>query len=138
MRSYLLVATALVLPVGGVLLERSMAVFAAPPAAVVASETGASGVDPRQPVDAGYAVPGVLDYRSWKPEYDRKPPAAAVALAHSRGRGVRSLPQTAVPVADDRALVEAAVTVLPREDEAVPAVGEAPGPSNAPPSPPQP
>jgi len=44
-----------------------------------------------RPIDADYADPGVLDYRSWKPEYDTAPRLRQVSVYHAALRGTRTI-----------------------------------------------
>lgn len=116
-QAYLLVAAALVLPVGGVVLDRSMAVSATRIAPAADTRMVRADFVSGHPADADYAVPGVLDDRSWKPEYDRMPATRVASDTRHRVALVRSAEAVPVAVADGQ---PTAASALP--DEGAPAI----------------
>jgi hypothetical protein len=113
---YLLVIAALVLPLGGVVLDRSTAVSATQIAKPAETRMVRADFDPSHPVDVDYAVPGVLDDRSWKPEYDRMPAIHVASQARRRVTPVQPDEAMLATVADAQ---PAAMSLLP--DESAPA-----------------
>lgn len=76
-----------------------------------------------RPADAGYAVPGVLDYRSWKPEYDAAP-ARAPSLyraALQRNRTFRHAPDAAAMAGASLPPADLSQQAAALQDEAAPA-----------------
>jgi hypothetical protein len=123
-QDYLLVIAVFVLLVGGVVLDRSMAASATPIGTPADRRTARTDFASARPVDADYAVPGVLDDRSWKPEYGRMPTTHVASYVRHRAAPVR--PDAAMPVtiADD--IVKPVVTpALPAEQEPNPAGSDA-------------
>jgi hypothetical protein len=124
--AYLLVAAALILPVGGVLLDRSMAASATQISAPADTKMAHADFASTRPIDADYAVPGVLDDRSWKPEYNRMPATRVASYARHRAAVIQ--PDEPMPVT----VADAAAPSLPQGDAVVAApvadVVEAPSP----------
>ena len=77
---YLVAAAVIAIP-AAYLANRSVSARAASPTLSAPPRAAAFNVPDQPPLDADYMVPGVLDDRSWKPEYDRMPPARAAVPA---------------------------------------------------------
>lgn len=94
-----------------------------PPQAPVAVRSVATRAADSRPADAGYAVPGVLDYRSWKPEYDAAP-ARAPSLyraALQRNRTFRHAPDPAAMAGASLPPADLSQQAAALQDEAAPA-----------------
>jgi len=138
-------AALIALAFGGAAWSLSQASMIARPAILSSNSAAPPGAVPlrlrdERPVDADYAVPGVLDYRSWKPAYDVRPRALPV-FAVARHAAPRSAPvdqpreDAAVHlISDDTALPEDAAPSPIAAAQATPAVLL---PAAAAPTPPQ-
>lgn len=105
------------------LANRPTTASAASPDANAPLPAVAFSVPDQHPLDADYMVPGVLDNRSWKPEYDRMPTVRAVAPVR------RLAVATHRPAAAPAPLPDAPAMTLPTE---APASDAAPVSSDVP------
>ncbi|WP_404711968.1 hypothetical protein [Sphingomonas sp. MMS24-J13] len=98
------------------MLDRSMAVSATRIAAPADTRIVRADFDASRPADAGYAVPGVLDDRSWKPEYDEMPVTHVASYVRHRAAPLR--PDDAMPATIAGAAEQpVATSILPAEKE---------------------